>query len=294
MTRRDALLWLGAPALLRGQDPPAKLPDEPPEPPVEFVCPMDPDVRTKGPGKCPRCGMKLEAGIPDSEEYPVRVRTSPRALRAGAPVDFTFEVLHPKTGKRIDHFNVVHDKLFHLFLVSDDLEYFAHEHPVPSPNGLFRFRTTLPRPGQYRVLCDFYPLGGTPQLIANTVIVPGKADGEPAALAPDLAPKKGANMEVSLVMEPEKPIAGKKTLMFFRLNPADGLQPYLGAWGHMLAASGDLLDLIHNHPAFGEGGPQIQFNMIFPREAMYKVWVQFQRNGVVNTVPFVVPVTELR
>ena len=29
-----------------------------------FVCPMDPEVRSKGPGKCPRCGMTLVPGIP--------------------------------------------------------------------------------------------------------------------------------------------------------------------------------------------------------------------------------------
>ena len=27
---------------------------------------------------------------------------------------------------------------------------------------------------------------------------------------------------------------------------------------------------------------QIQFNLIFPREGIYRVWVQFQRQGVVN------------
>src|SRR6185369_14562645 len=30
---------------------------------VEFVCPMDRDVRTLAPGKCPKCGMKLVAGL---------------------------------------------------------------------------------------------------------------------------------------------------------------------------------------------------------------------------------------
>ena len=74
----------------------------------------------------------------------------------------------------------------------------------------------------------------------------------------------------------------------------DDLQPYLGAWGHMLAASADLIDMIHGHPAFGEGGGTIQFNVIFPRAGNYKLWVQFQRLGVVNTVEFNVPVSVLQ
>lgn len=85
-----------------------------------------------------------------------------------------------------------------------------------------------------------------------------------------------------------------KTLLFFRVDPAEGLEKYLGAWGHMLAASEDLVDMIHNHPFLGEGGPQIQFNLIFPRAVVYRLWVQFQRQGVVNTVRFDVPVTELK
>jgi len=32
---------------------------------IEFTCPMDRDVRSKTPGKCPRCGMTLVANLPD-------------------------------------------------------------------------------------------------------------------------------------------------------------------------------------------------------------------------------------
>jgi hypothetical protein len=246
---------------------------------VEFVCPMDRDVRSLAPGKCPKCGMKLVAGLPDPVEYPVD-------LKLGADGLITFRMLEPKTGRPVTHFLEVHEKLFHLFLVSKDLRYFAHEHPVLQSDGSFTYSSKLPGGGQYRLLCDFYPEGGTPQLVAKTVIVPG-----PPAAVP---PKASNNMEATLVTEPEKPIAGIKTMLFFRLNPADGLESYLGAWGHMLAASADLIDMIHVHPAFGEGGSTIQFNVIFPRPGNYKLWVQFQRLGVVNTLEFNVPVSALQ
>src|SRR5262249_16813743 len=131
-----------------------------------------------------------------------------------------------------------------------------------------------------------------------TILVP--ASGSEVApfaageITPDVAEKRAANMNVELVTEPAHPIAGMKTLMFFRVKPADGLEQYLGAWGHMLAVSDDLVDMIHNHPFLADGGPQIQFNMIFPRTRVYKVWVQFQRKGVVNTAAFNVPVYPLR
>ena len=90
-----------------------------------------------------------------------------------------------------------------------------------------------------------------------------------------------------------QPIAGKKTLLQFQIQPGDGLEQYLGAWGHVLGASDDLIDMIHQHPLFANDSGQIQFNMIFPRARNYRVWVQFQRNGVVNTAHFDVPVREL-
>jgi hypothetical protein len=100
-------------------------------------------------------------------------------------------------------------------------------------------------------------------------------------------------MQVSLVTEPVQPITGMTTQMHFRVAPGEGLERYLGAWGHMLAVSDDLIDLVHQHPFIADGGPQIQFNMVFPRARTYRIWVQFQRNGVVNTAYFDVPVKNL-
>jgi hypothetical protein len=269
-------------------------PPEPKEPPVDFVCPMDPDVHANQPGKCPRCGMTLVAGIPDETEYPVVLTPTPATLKAGAPVQLAFEIRNPKTGDRVTKFEIVHDKLFHMFIVSQDLQFFVHDHPVKGDDSVFRYNTVLPRTGMYRVLSDFYPTGGVPQLIATTLIVPGGPITAGGQLAPDVAPKKTANMTVSLTTDPPQPIAGMKTLMFFHLDPADGLEPYLSAWGHMLAASQDLVDLIHTHPFLADGGPQVQFNLIFPRPGVYRIWVQFQRKGVVNTARFDIPVNELK
>ncbi len=252
--------------------------------PIPFVCPMDPDVRSPGPARCPRCGMKLVAGIPDPKEYRVDLKLTPRTVKPGTPVTMRFTVKSPDSGKNVDKFELIHERLFHLFLIGEDLRFFAHEHPELQPDGTFTFSTTLPAGGAYRVLCDFYPAGGTPQMIAKTIVLPGSS--KKALAEEDTAPKSGGNLSVTLSTEPSKPIAGQKTMLFFDLNPADGLEPFLGAWGHLLAASADLIDLMHSHPAWEEGGPKIQFNVIFPRPGMHRIWAQFQRRGVVNTVAF--------
>jgi len=264
----------------------------------DYVCPMDKDVRSDKPGFCPRCGMKLVLGIPDDVEYRMDLTIHPAVFRAGEKVQLKFRIADPRTAKTVDHYEIVHEKLFHLFLVSEDLQYFVHDHPVPQPDGTFLYDETFPKPGMYRVAGDFYPTGGTPQLIAKTVIVPGAPGSEVKLANPSLEPELGvshcANMDVELVTEPPQPIAGMKTLLFFHIKPGDGIEKYIGAWGHMLVASDDLIDLIHDHPFIADGGPQMQFNIIFPRARTYKIWVQFQRNGVVNTASFTLPVAELK
>ena len=261
---------------------------------------MDKDVRSKTPGKCPRCGMTLVAGIPDPHEFPVRITTAPKILKPGEETLLTFRVEDPATAKTVNDFQIMHERLFHLFLISQDLQFFQHVHPIKEADGTFNLDVKFPHPGLYRTLSDFYPANATPQLIANTLFVPGPGmKMSPAKLTADLKPNKTENLEVSLTMDPPEPIAGLKTLMFFRLTPNDGIEPYLGAMGHMLAASSDLIDMIHTHPFLvtdPEGGAvkQIQFNLIFPREGMYRVWVQFQRKGVVNTAVFNIPVTVLK
>jgi Heavy metal binding domain len=264
------------------------------DPPVEFVCPMHPDVRSAQPGVCPRCGMKLVANLPERLEYPLKLALEPRTPQRGKELTLALTVFDPKTGRRVTDFQVMHEKLYHLFIVSQDLKYFVHDHPVLGADGVFRYKTSLPEAGMYRVLSDFYPTGGTPQLIVKSIVLPGAAISPGAALSADLASKDASNMRVSLIMQPEKPIAGMKTLMFFHLDPVDGLKPYLGAWSHMLVASDDLIDMVHYHPVVADGGPQMQFNVILPRARTYKIWVQFQRKGVVNTAEFNVPVAELK
>ncbi len=79
-------------------------------------------------------------------------------------------------------FQVVHEKLFHMFVVSQDLEFFVHDHPVFGPDGQFHYdNLILPKAGMYRILGDFYPDAATPQLITKTLLVPGTPPGKMTA-----------------------------------------------------------------------------------------------------------------
>ena len=258
-----------------------------------WVCPMDPDVRGHNPGTCPRCGMALKNGLPDQVEYHLDLKTDPSPIQAGKPTELRFLVEDPWKHRPVTNFQVVHERLFHMFLISADLKHFVHDHPVLGDGGLFTYRTSLPRPGLYRILGDFYPDGGTPQLIPKTLYVAGGTMKMPA-LSKDYGSKQASNVGVSIHTVPDQPIAGQSTQIHFTLNPGAGLEKYLGAWGHMLAASDDLIDLVHTHPFIADGSPNIQFNITFARPRPYRVWVQFQRAGIVNTAHFDIIPTELR
>jgi hypothetical protein len=264
----------------------------------DYVCPMDADVRSNAPGNCSRCGMKLVEGIKDLVEYPVTLTVQPPLIKVGEDAVMNFGIVDPVKFQPVREFEVVHEKLFHLFVVSQDLKFFLHTHPERVGDEDFHLKLKFPRPGMYRVLSDFYPKGGTPQLITNTVMVPGAGFHiEQANPVVDLAPQTSENAKVEMTLLPEHPVAGQKVAMFFRVTPDQNYELYLGAMAHMLVASADLIDMIHNHPfaatdPAGKDYKLLQFNMTFPRPGVHRVWVQFQRKGVVNTVAFNVPVAD--
>src|SRR5271154_5668985 len=113
MNRRACLLMMAAPVLpmiasagSQGQKPEAQsgqagspTPLKDSGAPQDWVCPMDPDVRSDKPGTCPRCGMKLALHIPERVEYRLVMSHAPAAVRKNEPVTLTFRVLDPRSGE---------------------------------------------------------------------------------------------------------------------------------------------------------------------------------------------------
>ena len=263
----------------------------PPDPSdgVVYICPMDPDVRSHQAGTCRRCGMALVSGIPDPVEFHLDLSTIPRVPSPGRTAVLQFAVHDPWKDRPVSHFNVVHEKLFHTFIVSEDLQFFQHGHPRLVADGVFQYPITFPNAGMFRVLGDYYPEGATPQLTSETVFVTGSSPA-PVQLQRDYSSKQSENMQVSFATVPEQPVATARTQLRFAIDAEHGLQRYLGAWGHMLSVSQDLIDMMHEHPFLADGGSQMEFEVVFPRPGAYRLWVQFQSDDVVNTVHFDVPV----
>ena len=233
--------------------------------------------------------MTLVLKVPERAEYPLVLGMEPDAVRAGDHVTLTLRVFDPM-GHPVRRFETVHEKLIHLFVVSQNLELIAHVHPQFHQDGSIVITMRLPKPGMYRLLADFYPSESVPQLAVETLYVTGSSRSP--HLIPSLVAEPGQNLTASIRLEPEPVLTGLMSRIIYTLEPGEGLEQYLGAWGHMLIASEDLIDLIHLHP-FLATGSTIQYNAIFPRAGNYKIWSQFQRNGVVNTITCSLRVNDL-
>ena len=277
-----------------------------PVPTSAYVCPMHPDVMSATPGKCPRCSMDLVAGSPITmPDFDLHVETTPRVVRAGQPTKFTFSVHHPLTGAQAKDFALMHDKLFHLFIVSRDMRDFAHVHPQHHPDGSFTIEHTLPRPGHYVLFSDFLAMGGGAQ-VATTPIVTAGVDTDLISAAAKLTPdmpwvKTVDGVKVEILNPPSEILGGEETDFIFRFTnaaanaPITDLERYLGAFGHMLILSEDMTEYVHAHPreetqpdpsAPPTGGPEVLFDALLPKPGRYKAWLQFQRGGKLSTVSF--------
>src|SRR5262245_61338096 len=126
-----------------------------------FVCPMHPDYTLDISCTCPRCGMALVRATPyDVRDYGFEFTTVPAIVRAGEPAQWRFRIFHPGTGQRVTKFESVHERQYHLFVISQDMQHFEHIHPVEQPDGTWTIDVTLPKAGYYKVLSDFLPSGG--------------------------------------------------------------------------------------------------------------------------------------
>jgi hypothetical protein len=265
-----------------------------------FICPMHPDVRGLSGQRCPRCGMVLVPGGGPSGEVVVDLQLTPRALQPARQGTLSIFLRDKDTGLPIGGLEQVSERPLHLFVVSRDLEYFAHLHPALLGDGSLRMPFTVPHGGFYQLYFDFMPRGGTPQLLQRSFGTAGfKGHISSARLAVDLAPKTDKTISVELQLPVDGLVAGRKES--FRCVLTDSrshravvdLEQYLGASGHVFAIAEDLEYAAHSHPVsdFSDAsGPNVMFEALFPRPGMYRVWAQFKRFDQLSVVSFTVPV----
>ncbi len=232
----------------------------------------------------------LPAGLQVTEDG-YRLAPITGALATGAPQPFRFRILGPD-GVPVTRYTTSHDKDLHLIVVRRDLTGFQHVHPTLGADGTWAVPLAVPAPGQYRVFADFRP-AVREQGVVLGVDVPAPGDYRPAALP---APSRTATVDgytVTLGGELTPGTASKLTLSVSRDGvPVTDLQPYLGAYGHLVALRDGDLAYLHVHPdgAPGDGrtaaGPQVTFAAEVPAAGAYRLYLDFQHGGTVRTAEF--------
>lgn len=227
-------------------------------------------------------------------DYKIEMTSAP----SGNETELTFAI-KDKAGNQVKDFQIVHEKKMHLIVVSNDLAEFEHLHPDLQPDGSFKVKHTFKHGGKFLLYPDVTPAGGS-QVVQRMEL---NVNGSPKIaqkLVTDLNLRKNAD-GITVTMKPEKELKSYEeiTINFVVTdestgNPVTDLQNYLGELAHVVIISEDTQDFLHVHPMSGKkpGETSVMAHTTFPRPGIYKIWIQFQRNNKIITVPYIVSVAE--
>lgn len=246
----------------------------------------------------PSASHAAHAGHAASEQsagsYKANFSFASEAVTAKDQSDLTIQITDA-SGKAVQDFEVSHEKLMHLIAVSKDLSYFSHIHPEYQGDGTFSIGTMFPSGGEYKLFADFVPKAGSSTTLSEWVKVAGEVKAPEAIQADTELTKVIDGKEVELTLSSTK--AKEEVMLTFNISDAktkegiSDLEQYLGAVGHVAILSEDAEQYLHVHPMDEKAtGPKAEFMTTFPKSGIYKIWGQFQHQGKVFTVPFVVQV----
>lgn len=209
----------------------------------------------------------------------------------GEPAEFAFTI-SGSDGSPVTGFDLEHERRLHLIVVRRDTAGFQHLHPALGPDGVWRAPLALPAAGVYRALADLVPTGG-PHLVLGTDLF---APGEFTPIV--VSPSRVAQLDGYQVRLDGELVAGGPSQVFVTIS-RDGaavpdLEPYLGAFGHLVALRQNDLTYVHVHPdgappaPTDRAGPGVAFTAEVPTAGRYRLFLDFQHGGVVRTAEFTV------
>lgn len=233
-------------------------------------------------------------GLTVSEES-LTLKVLTDSFAAGTQQTFAFQI-QERDGRPLTQYKPQHDKLMHLIVARHDLSNFQHVHPNLGADGIWRVPLTVPEAGEYRVFADFLPAWGIhATTLGADVSVSGDFQPKPLPSATGTATVDGYTVTLS-----GKPVPGRSSRLTLRISkdgkPVTDLEPYLAAYGHLVALRDGDMAYIHVHPDGepGDGktkpGPEIVFYTEVPTYGAYRMYLDFQHQGVVRTAEFTVNV----
>ena len=213
-------------------------------------------------------------------------------ILSGGTQTVTFRVTGPD-GQAVTDFDPAHEKELHFIAIRRDTMGFQHVHPVMDPSGTWSADLDL-TPGVWRFFADFDPAGhGPPMTLGIDASVAGEYDPQP--LPAITRTTEVGDYTVTLMGTLASGEASELTFSVQRNGKTvTDLQPYLGAYGHLVALRDGDLAYLHVHPE-GEPsdgrtapGPEIAFIAAAPSMGSYRLHLDFQHEDIVRTAQFTV------
>jgi hypothetical protein len=237
-----------------------------------------------------------EAAIPAAAELPAGLMVSedgysldlvPAGLPPGDATPLAFRISGPD-GHPVEDYEESHEQDLHLIAVRRDLSGFQHVHPTLGTDGVWTTPLSL-TPGSWRVFADFVPAAdGENRILGADLAVAG-------SFTPTPLPDVSLTSEVdgyTVTLDGEL-TAGAESELTLSVSldgrPVTDLQPYLGAFGHLVALRSGDLAYLHVHPADdGDAGPGVRFFTTAPSSGTYRLFLDFKHGDVVRTAAFTV------
>ncbi|MFF5706951.1 hypothetical protein ACFY7H_31385 [Streptomyces sp. NPDC012794] len=192
-------------------------------------------------------------------------------------------------GRKVTSYKTEHGKELHFIVASRDLTVYRHLHPVRAADGTWSVPVDLPAAGAYKAFADFAPAapGAKNVTLGADLLVPGAHAPEPMPPAVNTADVDGYRVALGGTLDPGKP--GELRLTVSKDGkPVTDLEPYLGAYGHLVALRDGDLAYLHVHPNEGGPGPDVSFTATAPSTGTYRLFLDFQHQGKVRTAAFTV------
>ncbi|MER6215104.1 hypothetical protein ACWC5F_09890 [Streptomyces sp. NPDC001272] len=192
-------------------------------------------------------------------------------------------------GRKVTGYKTEHGKELHFIVASRDLTVYRHLHPVRAQDGTWSTPVDLPAAGAYKAFADFAPSaeGAKNVTLGADLTVPGAYAPNPMPPVAGTAEVDGYQVALGGTLDPGKPGELKLTVSKDG-RPVTDLEPYLGAYGHLVALRDGDLAYLHVHPNEGGPGPDVSFTATAPSAGTYRLFLDFQHQGTVRTAAFTV------
>ena len=239
----------------------------------------------EGAGEAALPGLSMSQG-----GYQLSEVTAP--MEPGEEGELSFSI-RDADGTALTEYTEEHEKDLHLIVVRTDGSEFRHVHPEIDGDGTWSLPWSWTEAGAYRVFADFTP-GDAESGITLTSTLNIGGDFTPVPASGDVREAKTGDYVVTLTGE--LPVGGSSTLSLDVSKDGSkvtALEPYLGAFGHLVALRDGDLAYLHVHPEGAEpeagqlSGPTVDFATEAPTTGRYLLYFDFKIDGEVHTAEFV-------